>query len=173
MKTCKDCKRDESQAEFIHGRLRCRDCHNAHKRVTESTANRDYKRERRKDPDTYAKMLSQNSKWRYGINHEERDEILAKQGNVCAVCATDTPGGKDWVTDHDHSCCPGIRSCGECVRGILCTKCNLMLGHANDNIDTLTSAIAYLLSGKNVLMASLGAGGEANLSAGVSRRLPI
>jgi hypothetical protein len=48
-----------------------------------------------------------------------------------------------------------------------------MLGHANDDIDTLTSAIAYLLSGKNLLMASLGAGGEANLSAGVSRRMPI
>ena len=173
MKTCPDCSLNEQETVFIKGRTRCKDCHNAHKRATESTANRDYKRERRKDPEAYAKMLSQNAKWRYGFDHDERDVMLEQQGGVCAICGSDEPKGRGLVIDHDHSCCSGIRSCGECVRGILCTNCNLMLGQANDNIDTLTSAIAYLLSDKNLLMASLGAGGEPNLSAGVSRRMPI
>ena len=173
MKTCPECSCNENETAFIKGRSRCKDCHNGHKRKTEKISNKEYKRKLRENPEIYAKMLSQNSKWRYGIDHAERDAMLAEQGGVCAVCGTDEPLGRGWIVDHDHSCCSGIKSCGNCVRGILCHKCNLMLGQANDNIDTLTSAIAYLLSDKNMLMASLGAGGEANLSAGVSRRMPI
>ena len=30
--------------------------------------------------------------------------------------------------DHDHSCCPESRSCGQCIRGVICSGCNTMLG---------------------------------------------
>lgn len=72
----------------------------------------------------------------YGITLIERDEMLTSQGNVCAICATDTPGKLDWSTDHCHT--KGH------VRGILCQSCNLMLGHAKDNPATLAAAITYL-----------------------------
>ncbi|UGA46797.1 endonuclease VII domain-containing protein [Bradyrhizobium quebecense] len=73
----------------------------------------------------------------YGITLQERDALLEVQGFVCAICAAEVPGGRgDWHTDHCHS--SGL------VRGILCQHCNLMLGHARDNTDTLARAITYL-----------------------------
>jgi hypothetical protein len=79
----------------------------------------------------------------YSITLERFDELLATQHGRCAICTTDDPG-RGWQIDHDHACCPGKGSCGHCVRGLLCTNCNLMLGHAEDNPDRLLQAITYL-----------------------------
>jgi hypothetical protein len=44
--------------------------------------------------------------------------------------------------DHDHACCPGRRSCGKCVRGTLCQRCNK--GIFGDDIYLMESKIQYL-----------------------------
>jgi len=51
---------------------------------------------------------------------------------------------KRLVVDHDHECCPDEKSCGKCVRGLLCNWCNRMIGMARDDPQRLRSAIAYL-----------------------------
>lgn len=83
----------------------------------------------------------------YGLTVEQYAWMLYDQGFRCAICFTDDPGtrnGGDWHIDHDHTCCSGSRSCGECVRGLLCGGCNRGLGQFKDNPLALQSAINYL-----------------------------
>src|SRR5690606_3646129 len=69
---------------------------------------------------------------------------LRAQGNSCGICGTQDPGKRGWHTDHDHSCCPGAKSCGLCFRGLLCANCNQGLGFFKDNLNSLRAAEAYL-----------------------------
>jgi len=59
----------------------------------------------------------------------------------------DSCGGvpeKDLHIDHDHNCCAGAKSCGACVRGVLCSRCNIGLGCFSDSPDKLSAAMRYL-----------------------------
>jgi hypothetical protein len=64
----------------------------------------------------------------FGLTLEQYDEILEAQGGVCAICGA-PPGEKNLGVDHDHACCPSSRkTCGKCIRGLLCMNCNQELG---------------------------------------------
>ncbi|MFE7896485.1 endonuclease VII domain-containing protein [Streptomyces sp. NPDC057424] len=73
-----------------------------------------------------------NIKIRFNITAEQYERILASQGGGCAICEKDAalnPNGNRLAIDHLHSCCPKDKyTCGKCVRGLLCTSCNTMLG---------------------------------------------
>lgn len=74
---------------------------------------------------------------KYGITTEQRDALLAAQNFRCAVCATDTPGGRGtWHVDHCHT--------SGRVRGLLCCQCNRGLGQFKDNPALLLNAANYL-----------------------------
>lgn len=84
-------------------------------------------------------------KQRFGITREEFDALFIAQGERCAICLGDDPGSAFWSVDHDHACCPGSeKTCGKCIRGILCARCNHALGHARDSVEVLSAMIAYL-----------------------------
>ena len=78
---------------------------------------------------------------KYNISLLEYEEMMEEQGGRCAICKRTTD---KFVVDHDHACCPGDKSCGDCVRGLLCNPCNLMLGFAGDSLKVLDEAINYL-----------------------------
>jgi Recombination endonuclease VII len=82
----------------------------------------------------------------YGLTEERWQELLASQGGKCAICRSTNPGNRNqgFSVDHDHRCCPGTGSCGRCVRGLLCERCNFLIGQANDDISILATAITYL-----------------------------
>lgn len=84
-------------------------------------------------------------RWRScGLTPETGRALYEQQGGLCAVCLQPAPLA-DLHIDHDHSCCPSIRrSCGKCVRGLLCQGCNLGLGYLKDDVERLRSAINYL-----------------------------
>lgn len=73
------------------------------------------------------------------------DKLLAVQGGSCAGCGrTPGPRAKRLAVDHDHSCCPGKASCGRCVRGLLCHRCNDVLAHLRDDPEKLIRLARYL-----------------------------
>jgi len=87
---------------------------------------------------------------KFGIGLSDYNAMLESQGGGCAICRiTDAAkmannGSKRFHVDHDHSCCPGKTSCGKCVRGLLCARCNLSIGKMEDSQELLLSAIEYL-----------------------------
>jgi hypothetical protein len=51
---------------------------------------------------------------------------------------------RGFTIDHDHDCCSGEYTCGECVRAILCDPCSKGLGWFEDNPDRLRTAADYI-----------------------------
>jgi hypothetical protein len=69
----------------------------------------------------------------YNVTQEEVIKTLICQKYLCALCgkSMDNPH-----IDHDHAT-------GK-FRALIHKKCNLLLGHADDNIELLAKAIIYL-----------------------------
>jgi hypothetical protein len=81
----------------------------------------------------------------YGLPVGGYERMLKEQGGVCAICGQPPSGRhRNLSVDHDHSCCPGKRSCGKCVRGLLCSPCNIALGGFQDDQARLLRAVEYL-----------------------------
>ncbi len=84
---------------------------------------------------------------KYGMTIDQYDLLLKKQNNLCAICHK-----KETYVDRrintikrlsiDHCHKTGVN------RGLLCQHCNIMIGHANDDIKILQSAQDYLLRHK-------------------------
>lgn len=65
---------------------------------------------------------------KYGITIEQYEQLLESQGGGCAICAAPEPSNRRLAVDHDHACCPSEKTCGNCIRGLLCITCNVWLG---------------------------------------------
>lgn len=74
----------------------------------------------------------------YGLNLAKYNDLLVAQAGKCAICGTEDPGkrSKFFCVDHSHAT-------GK-VRGLLCSHCNRMLGHAKDDPTILFAAVEYL-----------------------------
>ena len=102
---------------------------------------------REENPDEWAAIARRSHlRGKYRMTVEEYDLMLAAQGGGCAICgAIDGDGsGRRLHVDHDHTCCAGERSCGQCNRGLLCKACNTGLGGFRDDPAHLEAAIRYL-----------------------------
>ncbi len=144
MKVCMGCKREKPLDCFWpdrrkkHGRMaRCKDCKSAAVRAYREShpdmnrkrywANRDAERER-------------HLVRKYGITLAVYATMLAAQLGKCAICGKPEPKHKTLDVDHDHET-------GR-VRGLLCTSCNRVLGHAHDSVERLQAAVEYLLASR-------------------------
>ena len=74
----------------------------------------------------------------YGISLADFNRMVLAQGNRCACCRTDKPGGRHnvWNVDHDHVT--------GAVRELLCKDCNIVLGLVEDSPEHLQKLLAYI-----------------------------
>lgn len=84
--------------------------------------------------------LDQRTRSKYRVAYSD---LLERQGGRCLMCDQVPPDTRNMSVDHDHACCPGDKSCGACVRGLLCLRCNTALG-VIENEDLQRAAFAYL-----------------------------
>lgn len=102
---------------------------------------RDAKREK---TDAYRLARKASSlRRKYGLSLDDLVALIDAQGGRCAVCLSDLTSSKMDV-DHDHACCSGPTTCGECVRGVLCARCNMALGLLGDDASVMTRAAEYV-----------------------------
>jgi len=151
-KVCTRCKIEKHLDAFGNAgrgdeRLRsyCKECAADYRRhpdaIARAKSNRDkYNANRREKYDPEREKFSK-IRINYNLSKEQYEALYDSQSGSCAICGAT----ENLVVDHDHACCPAAaKSCGKCVRGLLCGNCNNGLGRFNDNVDSLQKAAEYL-----------------------------
>ena len=89
---------------------------------------------RKQDPERFKRYTLQRD---YGIAYDAYQDLLTQQNGACGICGSILgPGDKKLAVDHNHL--TGI------VRGLLCSACNVGLGHFKDSVELLDKAKQYL-----------------------------
>lgn len=160
-KTCRKCGQEKPVSEFspnsdgknTYPRSACKVCEADAKRAVrkengEHVRSVDRKRlqanpDKRKQKNEYVRAWRKrvgpqavregDERSRYGTTRREL-------GSACAVCGST----KHLCIDHDHQCCSGARSCGKCVRDVLCVSCNTLIGKLESNPGRLAVVKGYL-----------------------------
>jgi protein-arginine kinase activator protein McsA len=134
MKTCSKCKIEKSLSDFHNvknGKFGkhhyCKDCMSAHKKQTYN----------------YNNAFNRRLRKSYNLTLDELKSMHHSQNKKCKICGDvyeDVSKHGGLYIDHCHSS-------GK-VRGLLCAKCNQLLGACRDDVAILQSAIDYLNSQK-------------------------
>lgn len=145
MRTCSICKIEKNSADFklkSNGYLSsfCKTCSASYQKEYQEK-NKEKIKEKKKHYHTQTKEYRRwyTIKMRYGITKEEYEAILLSQNNKCAICENTKSGHKntdEMVVDHCHKT--------QKVRGLLCNRCNTLLGLIDDNPEFMQNISKYL-----------------------------
>lgn len=138
-KRCSKCRETKPLTEFWRNRStkdgyqsQCKPCHYGSVKANIDGPNREHYMRLRRDS---------NLRRTYGITADDYDEMVTLQGGRCWICHA-TPDRL--VIDHNHACCPGGKSCGRCIRALLCGKCNKAIGLFGDDPERMMAAADYV-----------------------------
>ncbi len=130
MKLCKKCGETKNYSEFYKGNCVnstsywCKPCQAAYSAT--------YTRQKQKA----------NPGRQHGLDEDEYWGMIWIQDNKCANDTCRAPDPKH--VDHDHSHCPGKVGCRKCVRGVLCQRCNCLLGFVEKTPDHVSGLLSYI-----------------------------
>jgi protein-arginine kinase activator protein McsA len=79
-------------------------------------------------------------KLQYNLSVEAHNKMLESQKYRCKICNTPFDNSNNITSDRVDHCHKTGR-----IRGLLCGNCNLGLGNFKDNIESMKSAILYLM----------------------------
>lgn len=145
IKKCSECKQDKHVNAFYGNRRTwdglcgsCKDCINRHRREDKL-----YTKLKRLEPNQlrFDKRKRSILKERYGISLEDYENMKKEQNGLCLICKNPEDrciGGKPVGLSVDHDHITGH------VRGLLCTRCNLAVGHFEKNRNIIFSILEYL-----------------------------
>ncbi len=170
---CTECRSEKDDSKFYKHpsikpdgvRKRCNDCvqsyrrrsHKENPQIKRNQAN-GWSMKNREKINENARLVRKNNKQRFksyalkqsfGIDINEFNRMLELQNHVCAICnlpETNHQKGiiKALSVDHNRKCCPGNKSCGKCIRGLLCWHCNSGIGKLKDSSQLLRKAADYI-----------------------------
>lgn len=130
MKFCPVCKTEKDIGQFWKGQYLCIDCQKQKQKAFWGSR-------------APKKRLEQHLKYKYGVSHSEFVAEWERQKGCCAICTDVLPDlmayenrNRGYAIDHNHET--------KEFRGILCLKCNTLLGMAKDSVEVLARAITYL-----------------------------
>lgn len=133
MKICTRCKIEKPLVEFNfkntakgYRHSKCKDC--------ESIVNRNRWKNNTNGTRDKGRAASRNYNYRnrYNMPEELVQKLIKDANGNCSICGKHTK----LFVDHCHKT--------QKYRGLLCRSCNLMLGYAKDQIQTLINGAKYL-----------------------------
>ena len=142
-KKCAKCKEYKLLKEFHRGegpfgkRSYCKDC-----------SCKKLKEWRNKNPERYRELSRKHSGTdkcrntelirKYGITLAQYNKMLIEQRYVCKICHKKNNINHTLYVDHHHE--SGV------VRGLLCQKCNLIIGMCDEKPEILLKIVEFMIS---------------------------
>lgn len=126
-RSCKNCSEEKNTDSFRGTRNTCKPCESKLQ-----SARYALKPEYEK---TYHTTIR-----RFKRHNTTKEWFDAHSQNGCEACGSFV----NLVIDHDHDCCSDSRSCGKCIRGVLCNNCNTAEGLLNSDIARAEKLIRYM-----------------------------
>lgn len=153
-KICSKCKQESLLQQFVKDKRYkdgygswCKSCRRSYqnkwqrewRKYNPERAKEIARKCREKSPDSYRKHRFLSL---YGITIDEYNSIFLKQEGVCAICGEIETQKNQYKTkslsvDHDHKTNE--------VRGLLCSRCNRLLGKIENNLELVNKCLKYLL----------------------------
>lgn len=145
LKTCYACMQELPRSSFHRDRHRpdgcamaCRSCRGLADKLYKSEKGNEVTEKRRArraaNPEHFRNY---QLKWSHGVTIVQYNEILERQGGVCAICRGPQ------AAPHKFLCVDHCHTTGK-IRGLLCSPCNKSLGLLKDDPEILLAAARYL-----------------------------